>query len=256
MGLFSKDKVSIPKINTLEVAREGGQAAEALAPTVSNLFKSGVTSAGEGAQSAFRTFSGLAPEIQAQREALNAPLFAGIEAQEALASGDLAQRLQQEASERLGTGLTFDEERALRESSRAAFTDRGLFRSNPALVDEIVRRQQADRQARMQNNMFAQNALGFQQGLLQQPIANRRSLFLDPGQGLSAGNIFAAGAGLGQQALGAGVGISQQAAAANQQAQAAQNMANRRGGLFGDVLKGFGGAFAGQAGRALGGALF
>jgi len=41
MGLFSKDKVSIPKINTLEVAREGGQAAEALAPTVSNLFKSG-----------------------------------------------------------------------------------------------------------------------------------------------------------------------------------------------------------------------
>jgi len=37
MGLFSKDKVSIPKINTLEVAREGGQAAEALAPTVSNL---------------------------------------------------------------------------------------------------------------------------------------------------------------------------------------------------------------------------
>ena len=256
MGLFKKDNISIARQDPNAIAAQGGAAASALAPTINKLFQGGAAAAGQAAgtaaRSALQLGTEMSPEIRAAQRAANPELFQQMESQEALASGDLSQRLQQMASDRLGKGLTFDEERASREASRGAFTSRGNFRGHAAVEDEIVRRMQGDRQAQMQNAAFAQNALGFQSGLNQQGIQNRQGLFLDPrtAAGVSAGQILGLGGQLGSQALGAGVGISQGAAAANQQAQAAEASANRGGGMFGKVLKGI----AGVAAPALGGA--
>ena len=261
MSFFSKDKISIARQDPNQIAIQGGQAAQKLSPVAGQLFQEGVGAAGQAAggaaQAAFDINTQLAPQIREQQQALNAQLFSGVGEQERLAGGDIATGLESMARERLGKGLTEREERDLRESSRQAFTSRGLFRSNPALVDEIVSRQQADRQAQLQNAQFAQGVLGFRSNLLQQPIQNRQAMFLDPrsASGINAGQIMGHGAGIGGQAFGAGVGISQTAAKYNQAAQAEEAIANQGGGLFGDALTMLGGAIAPTFGAALGGPL-
>ena len=262
MGLFSKSKVNLPTLNAEDIARQGvatgGQLTQGLVSGAQQALP-GLTSAAQAAATgALDIGEALLPRIREGQEAANVELFRGLGEQERLATGDLAQRLEREASERLGTGITFDEERALREASRGAFTARGRFRDTASTFDELTRRLQADRQARMQNAAFAQNVLGFRSNLLQQPLATRRSMFLDPrtAGGIGAGQLFSAGLGTSQAGQSAGLGLSQQVAQSNQQAQAAQAMANRRGGFLGDLFKGAAAGFAGSAGRGLGANLF
>jgi hypothetical protein len=246
MGLFRKNKISIPRQDPQQVAQQAAQAAQALAQQQGQLFQTGVTQAGDlastAATRALDINIGAMPRIREAQQQFNPELFSAIAEQERLATGDLATRLEEEASQRLGTGLTFDEERALRESSRGAFTSRGMFRSNPALLDEIVRRQQADRQARMQNAQFAAGVLGTRQSLFQTPLMHRQQLFLDPrsATGITPGSLMSAGIGLGGGALQAGLGVAKSAAESNLQAAQAEAVANRRGGMLGNVLKGIG----------------
>jgi hypothetical protein len=269
MGFLRGDKLKLPRLDPNQVFETGANLADKVFQRQGQLFKQGVSQAGElagdAATKALDINIAALPRIREAQQQFNPELFSGIAEQERLATGDLATRLEQEASDRLGTGLTFDEERSLREASRGAFTSRGLFRSNPALLDEIVRRRQADRSARMQNAMFAQNVIGARQQFLQQPIMNRQQLFLDPrnATGITAGSLMQSGVGLGQGALSLGLGISESAAMQNLQAQQAEAAANRRKGALGKIIGGvgaavggiFGGPMGAQAGASAGSAL-
>jgi len=245
MGLFSsRPNLELPRINPDEVIEKGIDLGDKFAGATGKFINRGVGQATEAsglaAEGALDLGERLAPRIKEGQERFNPEFFRALQEQERLATGDLAQRLEAEASGRLGTGITFDEERALREASRGAFTSRGRFRDTASTFDELTRRLRADRQARMQNTQFAQGVLGFRSNLLQQPLSTRQGLFLDPrtASGFSGQNLFTSGAGLGQTALGAGIGMSQEAALENMRAQATEIAANRKEGFGLSLVKG------------------
>jgi hypothetical protein len=205
------------------------------------------------------------PRIREAQLQFNPELFAGIAEQERLAGGDIAQRLEREASERLGTGLTFDESRALREASRGAFTSRGRFRDTGSIFDELQRRTEADTQRRMQNAQFAAGVLGTRQSLFNTPLMHRQRLLLDPRQasGISASQLMNAGIGIAGKGLGAGIGLAEQAETQGLAVEHAMAAANRKKGMLGKIVGGvgaavggiFGGPMGAQAGASAGSAL-
>lgn len=173
-------------------------------------------------------------QIRGLQQELNPELFQLQQQREGLLGGQLAQGLNREALSRLGTGITEDERRTVQQGSRGAFTDRGFFRSNPAIFDEFNRTATADRQARMQNNQFASNRLNQQLQQTGQVQQGRAGLFIDPqnvlrssGVGLTGGQLF--------QGIS---GLSGSVARGNIEADATEQEANRSEGFGRTLLKG------------------
>lgn len=255
MGFISKDKINIPRINAGETAQKGSEATMKLLPGLGAAFTEGARLAGDAASTAATETLDLniaqMPRIREAQKQFNQELFGGVERQEAL-SADLMDR----AQANLGKGITFDEERALREQSRGAFTSRGRFGDTASIFDELTRRLDAEQARRLQNFQVAQGALASSQI----PIQNRQALFLDPRSAVfTPQQVLQTGLGIGQTAFGAGVGLASSAAQTNFEAGAAEAAANRRGGIGGKILKGIGQAgisFLGGGGASSLGGLF
>ncbi len=94
--------------------------------------------------------------------------------EDALAAGPsaISQALQQSALDELSLGgkLSADEARNVDQASRAAFADRGLVRSNPAIVAEVMNRDAAQRARLNERRGFA---AGVNQQLLGEQAQNR-----------------------------------------------------------------------------------
>jgi len=191
-------------------------------------------------------------QIRGLQQELNPELFQLQGAQDRLATGAIGQALEREALGRIGTGITEDERRTVQQGSRQASTDRGLFRSNPAIFDEFSRVQQADRQARLQNAQFGSNILSNRLGQLGTARAGRADLFLDP-----RNTLVSSGVGLTGGQLFSGIsGLQSQIGASNQEASFAEQAANQKQGFGRSLIEGAVGGFAGQAGAGLGMRLF
>ena len=236
MGLFSKKNISVPKRSLADELKQ--IRGEQVGVVEGNLDADRAFT--EGQLGSARDVLGRTKTLQ---EELNPEMFAAMQRQEQIAlegaqgETEINRRLKEEALKGIGQGLTEDEERGLRESSRSAFTSRGLFRSNPSLVDEIVRRQQGNTQARMRNNMFASGvdaaglqSLQGQSNLLQQGVQNRGRLFLDPRQSLVDSGVGISGQGL--------LGHANSLFAANQSAALAEAAANSQDSFGTSLLKG------------------
>ena len=260
MSFLKGKKVQEAALDPRAVADVGIGIGENLARAQGRLFTQGVETAGQAGRTAADTALdiniGAMPRIREAQMQFNPELFSGIAQQEAMLESPIFQAMQQDVLGRVGQGISFDEERALREASRGAFTSRGRFRDAAAIEDELVRRIDADQNRRLRNLQAGQSFLGLESGLRQQGIANRGNLFLDPrdASGITPGMLMQAGQNLGQGALSAGVGLSQDIFQAGADAQ--NQLAGRRtGGIGGKILKGLGGVAATALGGPLGGAM-
>jgi len=257
MSFLKGKKVQEAALDPRAVADVGIGIGENLARAQGRLLTQGVESAGQAGRTAADTALdiniGAMPRIREAQMQFNPELFSGIAQQEAMLESPIFQAMQQDVLGRVGQGISFDEERALREASRGAFTSRGRFRDAAAIEDELVRRIDADQNRRLRNLQAGQSFLGLESGLRQQGIANWGSLFLDPSDaaGIPPGMLMQAGQNLGQGALSAGVGLSQDIFQAGADAQ--NMLAGRRtGGIGGKLLKGLGSLAAPAFGDVVG----
>lgn len=262
MSLFTSDALKLETIDPEQIAKHGVISGKMISTGMAESSADAIETLSPAMRSASDSALDLGisqiPRIREAQMSANQELFSGISEQERLARGDIAQRLEREASDRLGTGITFDEERGLREASRGAFTSRGRFRDTASTFSELTRRLQADRQARLQNAAFASGVLGQRSNLLQQGIQNRQQQFLDPrtAGGVSASQLFQSGIGIGHAGISSGIGLSERQHIRNVDAINIMNEAGRKKAIFPKLLSGvgaaIGGYFGGPAGAKMG----
>jgi len=186
MGCFSPDAPG--------AVNYGGQAAQTLAaqiklapqlynaeaqyqPQYTQLALNDINTIMNGANGTPGLFAMQQQQTQAQREAdINAVTTLGPQAQAALLAANpyqksLMDKLNAQANAGLdaGASMTPEQQRAMQQQSRAAFSARGMAGSNVGISDELLKQFNLGNQLQQQRQQFAQSMLGSNQSVMGDP---------------------------------------------------------------------------------------
>ena len=163
----------------VDVAPQQYQAESTYQPQYANLDLSTMNTLLNGGSGGPGMLEQLANANNFQRQAdINDVRNLGPQATQAMLAADpynatLLAKLNAQANQGLdaGSGLTADQQRAMQQSSRAAFAARGMGGSNAAVGDEMMKQFNLGQQLLTQRQQFAQSVLGNNQAVIGDPFA-------------------------------------------------------------------------------------